>query len=54
MWRTPASRYDWITASISALVAATQVRCAAGVSAVSVTIRRTVEWVRSRVEPPAP
>ena len=27
---------------------------AAGVSAVSARMRRTVEWVRSRVEPPAP
>jgi hypothetical protein len=35
-------------------VAATQVRWAAGFSAVSRTRRETVEWVRSRVEPPAP
>ena len=42
------------TASISSRVAATQVRCAAGSSAVSWRMRRTVAWVRSRVEPPAP
>jgi len=35
-------------------VAATQVRCAAGLSAVSARIRLTVVCVRSRVEPPAP
>ena len=33
---------------------ATQVRCAAGFSVVSLTMRATVAWVRSRVEPPAP
>src|SRR5215471_11266259 len=43
-----------MTASMSARVAATQVRCAAGVSAVSARMRLTVAWVRSRVEPPAP
>ena len=36
------------------VLAATQVRCAAGVSEVSLRIRSTVWWVRSRVEPPAP
>ena len=35
-------------------VASTQVRCAAGVSVVSSSMRSTVRWVRSRVEPPAP
>ena len=35
-------------------VAATQVRCAAGARLVSLTMRLTVECVRSRVEPPAP
>ena len=35
-------------------LAATQVRCAAGVNIVSVRMRLTVAWVRSRVEPPAP
>ena len=43
-----------ITSSISARVAATQVRCAAGVSVVSARMRLTVAWVRSRVDPPAP
>src|ERR1700730_6023423 len=41
-------------ASISPRAAATQVRCAAGFTRVSFTIRATVAWVRSRVEPPAP
>ena len=35
-------------------VAATHVRCAAGVSGVSARMRLTVACVRSRVEPPAP
>ena len=30
------------------------VRCAAGSSEVSLRMRRTVAWVRARVEPPAP
>jgi hypothetical protein len=34
--------------------APTQVRCAAGVRAVSVTSRATVAWVRAWVDPPAP
>jgi hypothetical protein len=38
----------------SSLVAATQVRCAAGFIAVSRAMRTTVSWVRSRVDPPAP
>src|SRR6185503_12873522 len=40
--------------SISPRDAATQVRCAAGFRLVSSTMRLTVAWVRSRVEPPAP
>ena len=39
---------------LTALVAATQVRCAAGNRSVCWTRRATVAWVRSRVEPPAP
>ena len=34
--------------------ASTQVRCAAGVRLVSPRMRAMVEWVRSRVDPPAP
>ena len=39
---------------VLARVAATQVRCAAGISEVSARMRLTVACVRSRVEPPAP
>jgi hypothetical protein len=41
-------------ASTSPFVAETQVRCAAGFKVVSLSMRATVAWVRSRVEPPAP
>ena len=40
--------------SISSFVAATQVRCAAGFSEVSLRRRDIVACVRSRVDPPAP
>ncbi|MGY2985248.1 hypothetical protein ACVI1K_002595 [Bradyrhizobium sp. USDA 4508] len=40
--------------SISPREALTQVRCAAGSRSVSRRMRVMVEWVRSRVEPPAP
>jgi len=40
--------------STSPLVAETHVRCAAGFNVVSLNMRATVAWVRSRVEPPAP
>ncbi len=39
---------------MSARVAPTQVRCAAGFSGVSLMMRETVACVRSRVDPPAP
>ncbi|BAE49235.1 hypothetical protein amb0431 [Paramagnetospirillum magneticum AMB-1] len=40
--------------STSPLAWPTQVRWAAGLSAVSRAMRTTVSWVRSRVVPPAP
>ncbi len=43
-----------MTSSTSAFEAETQVRWAAGFRPVSSTMRFTVAWVRSRVEPPAP
>ena len=39
---------------MSSRAAETQVRCAAGFISVSRTMRATIEWVRSRVVPPAP
>ena len=61
--RIAAQRHDMAHAGVRigtdhridfARVAATQVRCAAGVSMVSARMRLTVACVRSRVEPPAP
>ncbi len=54
MWRTPASPVGADDLVDLAFEAETQVRWAAGFSPVSSTMRFTVAWVRSRVEPPAP
>ncbi len=54
MFSTPTASYASRISPIWARVWLTHVRCAIGVTGVSLRIHATASWVRTRVPPPAP